>query len=141
MMFILGLSSWILIEYLMHRFALHGFADKGHTPHHENPRDKSNLFIDWRMVAIVSVAVCGTALLFLDGLSVMQMYLGIVTGYVAYEFVHYRVHNCKVTSRLMKYLRKHHLQHHFSSEDCNYSVICPPIDKLFNTTLRHTRSR
>src|SRR5690242_1035124 len=52
--FIAGMFSWTLFEYLMHRFAFHFVADSPrarriiyvmHSNHHEYPRDKERLFM------------------------------------------------------------------------------------------------
>jgi sterol desaturase/sphingolipid hydroxylase (fatty acid hydroxylase superfamily) len=134
--FLLGVSSWVIVEYLMHRYVLHGIADSSHIPHHLHPKDKSQLFVSWQHVLIVSVVLCGLGLIFFSGITVLLWYLGVVLSYAIYETVHYRVHHCKVKSRLMKYLRKHHLQHHFVKEGCNYSVVFPPLDTLFRSRHR-----
>lgn len=137
--FLLGLSSWILVEYLMHRFFLHRLSSGGHSSHHKDPKNKNTLFVEWYLVAVVSVVFCGIALLILDGVSVMWLYLGVVLGYFIYEVIHYRVHHCKAKTRLMKYLRRHHLQHHHLNEKGNFSVVFPPLDTLFSSRSHNSR--
>ena len=138
MYFLVGLGSWIILEYFMHRFVLHKFGS-AHQYHHENPKDIKDLFVSWKYVAAVSVGLCGLALLVLSPIQVMLFYLGVVLGYSVYELIHYRVHHCKVKTKLMKYLRKHHLRHHYANEDTNFSVVFPPLDALFRT--KSDRSR
>lgn len=138
--FLLGLSCWVIVEYLMHRFVLHRQGDTSHKPHHENPKDISELFISWKYVAVVSVLFCGFWLIFFPASQVLLIYLGVILGYAMYETVHYRVHHCKAKNRMMKYLRKHHLQHHFTKDECNYSIVFPPIDYMFRTA-RRTKSQ
>lgn len=134
--FLVGLSSWVLIEYLMHRFVLHGRGNTSHKPHHKNPKNKNDLFISWKYVAIVSIILCAFCLIFFSGISVILIYLGAICGYFSYETIHYRVHHCKSKTRWMRYLRRHHLQHHFTNESYNYSIVFPPLDYLFNSRYR-----
>lgn len=137
--FLLGLGSWILLEYVMHRFVLHDKAPSSHTPHHLNPKDKTQIFAEPTTVALLSVSVCFIGLLLFSGISVFFLYLGLVTGYLLYEFIHYRIHHGKARTPWMKYLRKHHLQHHFADDKTNYSVVFPPIDRLFRSKFRPHR--
>jgi sterol desaturase/sphingolipid hydroxylase (fatty acid hydroxylase superfamily) len=133
--FIIGFLLWIVLEYLMHRYFLHGMVHPVHRTHHKDPKDMSELFIGWKNVAVASVVLCGIALLFLSATSVMLLYMGVVLGYFMYEFVHYKVHYCKPTSKFLLYLRKHHLRHHYVTEDGNYSILFPFLDRIMRTKI------
>lgn len=130
--YLVGLTSWTFLEYFMHRFVLHYFSE-GHTHHHLNPKDNSQPFIPVTLSAAVSIIYCGALLLFLPGLSVMLLYLGLITGYIGYEYVHYTVHYRPCNNRLLRYLKKHHAKHHHLDDSKYYSVTLPILDKVFGT--------
>lgn len=133
-MILLGLVSWILLEYLFHRF-LHFGGIEAHQQHHLNPQNKDNLFIKWYIVAIVSLTYCLVFSFFLSLLLVFWLYLGFAIGYLFYEGVHYTVHYSNTKWKILKYLRKHHLRHHYKNKDGNYSVVFPPLDTLFKSKI------
>jgi sterol desaturase/sphingolipid hydroxylase (fatty acid hydroxylase superfamily) len=54
-------------------------------------------------------------------------------GYLCYDYIHYATHHFPMTSPVGKYLRKYHLQHHYSGEDSKYGVSSPLWDYIFKT--------
>ena len=57
-------------------------------------------------------------------------------GYLAYEYVHFAIHQSQPRSRLIQHLRRHHLTHHAHSHEGNSGVSTPLWDIIFLTTLQ-----
>lgn len=142
-----GLALWTLAEYLMHRFVFH-YEPKGkflqrvwfliHGVHHEQPQCKTRLV----MPPILSIplalgfyalfhVVVGTAL----GAphTVSALYAGFVTGYLAYDMLHYAEHYLPAKGGALKYLKRYHLLHHFKTPDDRFGVSSPLWDLIFGT--------
>src|SRR5687767_10399463 len=120
MLLLLGLLSWIILEYILHRFVLHKEPiNKSHKYHHDIPADDSNLVIPLIVSIPITLAYCSIALLLFSFVQVFFLVLGLLAGYVFYEYVHYTIHQSKPKSKLMRYLRKHHYLHHFKYPDKN----------------------
>ena len=60
-------------------------------------------------------------------------------GYAAYEYVHYACHQLPVTSRIGRYIRRHHGIHHYRDETVNFGVTSPLWDYIFGTIYRPGR--
>src|SRR6185437_495867 len=98
--FIAGVVVWTLVEYLVHRFVLHGFLPMRHGMHHANP-DKPVLTVSWQIwacFAVVYFVANGTFL------------AGSLAAYAWYLFVHHSAHHGSNNSLLL--LLKHHKTHH-----------------------------
>ncbi|HIL25578.1 MAG TPA: hypothetical protein EYG19_09300 [Verrucomicrobia bacterium] len=59
-----------------------------------------------------------------------------LAGYLAYEYVHYAMHQREPQSRFGKYLRRHHLTHHAHGHAGNFGVSTPLWDWVLGTRLR-----
>jgi len=120
-----GVSVWTLVEYLVHRYVLHGrfpdgpgpiqhavhrFLDTAHGDHHLRPWD--GLHINGGFDSI-PVAIVLALLSFLAPLPTAPVFIAtVLVSYVAEEWVHYSVHFHQFKSRYFAYIRKHHLYHH-----------------------------
>ena len=67
-------------------------------------------------------AIIMYALYILFSLVIPARYLNVfmaffIVGYLVYDYIHYATHHFAMTSRLGRYLRKFHLQHHNSKEE------------------------
>ena len=141
-LFAAGLLFWTLLEYWMHRLLFH-FRPRGrrqekivfliHGVHHEHPNDPNRLVMPPLMSIPLAVvfwlifrAVLGPEL-FLPAFS------GLLVGYLIYDMGHYHWHHHKPRLKVGKYLRKHHMQHHFDSEKTAYGVSSPIWDYAFRT--------
>jgi sterol desaturase/sphingolipid hydroxylase (fatty acid hydroxylase superfamily) len=121
----LGIVLWTWVEYLVHRFVLHGrfpdgasrlrhalhrFFDTMHGDHHQRPWDGMHIngFLDTLPFAIL-----------LGGLSFLcplptapTLVATLLLCYVVEEWVHYSVHFHHFRGRYFEYIRRHHLYHH-----------------------------
>jgi 4-hydroxysphinganine ceramide fatty acyl 2-hydroxylase len=121
-----GIAVWTLIEYVFHRFVLHGrfpdgpgayrkfahtYLDPLHWEHHARPWDGNH--INGTLKDTLPVLVVFAAASWLFPLPTGPMLVaGIVAGYVVEEWVHHSVHFYRFDNRYFDYIRRHHLYHH-----------------------------
>jgi sterol desaturase/sphingolipid hydroxylase (fatty acid hydroxylase superfamily) len=140
---LVGLLVWSFTEYALHRFLFHWepasrameqFVFVLHGNHHDQPNDPlRNL-----MPPIVSLPVGGAiwaAMVALVGPGGSWMFLGFMSGYVAYDLVHYACHQWPMKGRLARALKTHHMRHHHLKQDGNYAITGMVWDRLFRTRL------
>ena len=139
--FISGVLTFTLLEYLMHRYLFHlpptserniKIAYAVHGIHHEFPKDKDRL----AMPPYLSI-VLATLFLFLFealmGNLAFGFTAGFLVGYAGYLFVHYIVHAFQVPNNIFKVLWVHHGIHHHKSPDKAFGVSSPLWDHIFRT--------
>ena len=154
-LFVGGLLTWSLAEYVLHRYVFHWVNDTPsgkrihflvHGVHHDFPNDKDRLV----MPLLLSLPVGGLFWLLFDATLGPRVgapfYAGFVLGYLAYDGTHYAVHHFKPTSRLGKWIKRHHMLHHHADHDGGFGVSSPLWDIVFRTMpsvkkLDATRSR
>ena len=124
--FALGIVAWTWLEYLVHRYILHGrfpdgpslwkhalhrYFDHLHIEHHQRPWDGNHVngtIRDTLPFAIALAAVC-----FLFPFHTAPVFLaGVLQAYIAEEWVHHSVHFCQFKGRYFQYIKRHHLYHH-----------------------------
>ena len=139
-----GYLAWTLTEYWLHRLFFHlpvrGKVTRTiyffvHGVHHDWPWDRSRLVLP----PSVSLLLAGVFyLLFRAALAPTfhAMFAGFVLGYVVYDTVHWYTHVGTPNSRLLRFLRKQHLVHHFKEPGTRFGVSCPWWDVVFRTTGR-----
>ncbi|MBU3741930.1 MAG: fatty acid hydroxylase [Candidatus Kapabacteria bacterium] len=142
-----GVVLWTLFEYIMHRWAFHyePTTDIGkrmhflvHGVHHDYPRDATRLV----MPLLVSVPLA--LLIFVAYASIMAPYhhgvfAGFILGYVAYDSIHYATHHMHLRGRVGRYLKQHHMTHHYVDGHSAYGVSNPLWDVVFATLPRAAR--
>lgn len=136
-----GVLLWTLMEYLMHRFVFHLtprgrlgvlFAYLIHGVHHAFPEDRRR----WLMPPIVSVpvaAVLSFPALLLVGPASTPVLGGAAFGYLAYDLLHYASHAGALRGRVSRFLRQHHLTHHYRMPETRFGVSSPLWDRVFGT--------
>ncbi|WP_244501637.1 sterol desaturase family protein [Sphingomonas gellani] len=140
---LLGLLTWSIFEYAMHRFIFHWElrSELGrwwtfviHGNHHHDPNDSHRSL----MPPIVSVTWGGAiwaALVLLARQPGSVVFLGFIIGYVTYDGIHYACHQLPVRGPLMRKLRRHHLRHHFGRQEGNYAITAIFWDRVFGSHL------
>lgn len=135
-LFAAGLFWWTLLEYLLHRFALHGLpASFGsrHMRHHVTPSERR------LAVAPLASSVGGAAIhavIFVGLFGPARggaLLAGLVAGYLAYEWVHWSTHYRRARTRLGRALRRHHMLHHHAAPGTRFGVTTPLWDWVFGT--------
>ncbi len=137
----IGVLSWTLFEYIMHRYLYHMVPTnkiKGwiqynmHGLHHEYPKDKSRL-------AMPPLAIIAISFLFLYLFNLLMGDLsygftpGFLFGYASYLGVHFTVHAFKPPKNSFKVLWINHSIHHYKDPDAAFGVSSPLWDFIFRT--------
>lgn len=139
---LLGVLSWSLLEYTIHRFAGHGrHARKNpfgveHTAHHS----RGDYFAPWWKKALSAglfMAVVAPLAVALAGLGPGLAYAGGLVGfYLAYEALHRLLHVWRGVGPYARWARRHHFHHHFHDPATNHGVTSPLWDIVFGTWRR-----
>jgi len=141
-MFLLGILAWSLAEYVLHRWVFHWTNDTAwgkrvhfllHGVHHDFPSDKDRLVMP--LPTSVPLAIIFYALFTLTlGRTIGEpFFAGFAIGYLFYDGTHYYVHHFVPTTRWGKFLRRHHMTHHFADHDGGFGVSSPLWDHVFRT--------
>lgn len=147
--FAAGILVWSLTEYVLHRYVFHFQPHNPgpllkrilflfHGVHHTQPQCKTRLV----MPPVVSVPL-GIFFYSLFALTLGQ-YLGVpnwiaptfagfVTGYIAYDMLHYAVHHFTLRNRVLAALKQHHMQHHYRTPELRFGVSSTLWDVVFGT--------
>ncbi len=129
--FFAGLLVWTLLEYLMHRFAFHGFAP--HYQHHADPADRVYILAPLWLSTVVA-ALLWLLFWWIAGWASGFLIAGVVAGYLAYEAIHLRIHGSHPGGPVLRALRKHHYYHHFADERACFGVTSALWDRVFRST-------
>lgn len=141
-LFIAGMLLWTITEYVLHRYVFHWNAKSRagkyfvflfHGLHHDDPQDPTRLV----MPPVPAILIVSLLWLLFSSLfpakyiDVLMAYF--LIGYLCYDYIHYATHHFAMTSKLGRYLRKYHLQHHYAGEQSKYGVSSPLWDYVFKT--------
>ena len=153
-----GLFAWTLVEYVLHRFVFH-FSPARPAPwlkhlvflfhgiHHVQPWDKTRLVMPPAVsvpLAFLFYALFDWSLHRLAGPGWLEpVFAGFLSGYIAYDLLHYATHHLPMTTPAMKWLKRHHLLHHHATPDDRFGVTSPLWDLVFRTSPsdEHERQR
>jgi len=135
---LLGLVAWTLVEYVLHRFVLHGIQPfkAWHAEHHRRPRALIGT------PTILSAALIA-ALVFLPALVLSDLWrasaltFGLLTGYLVYAIVHHATHHWRVDNAWLRKVKRHHALHHSPiAVPGRYGVSSAFWDAVFRTNGR-----
>lgn len=138
-----GVLSWGLLEYVLHRFLFHYDARSeagkrlvyaAHLSHHEDPRATNKIFSSLLISAPVAAAYLLLARITAGSWRAASfLFAGLTLGYFYYEWLHFRSHHRRARLRLFRYLRKYHLLHHYKTPELRFGVSSPLFDIIFGT--------
>lgn len=128
---VLGWVTWQLLEYVIHRHFFHWegngpFTRKlheiSHGYHHKFPDDPLRLVMP--IGASIPLAILIGGGLYLVGRpdATIPYFVGIVGGYLWYDFLHWSTHARTPLTSWGRTLRSHHMAHHFNTPDKNYGI-------------------
>ena len=131
---LLGLAGWSLIEYLLHRFVLHGVQpfQGWHAQHHRQPGERLGA------PTVLSAALIFT-FFFLPALALGTLWhacaltLGVLAGYLAYGITHHATHHRRGNSAWLKRRKRWHALHHHAAQPGCYGVTSPLWDHVFGS--------
>ncbi|MEO8387954.1 sterol desaturase family protein [Polaromonas sp.] len=108
-----GLASWTLIEYLLHRFVLHGLQPfkRWHAEHHDRPT--ALICTPTALSASLIAALVFLPALLLGGLwRASALTLGVLVGYLTYAITHHATHHWRSRTGWMLQRKRLHALHH-----------------------------
>ena len=133
---IVGFMTWGLLEYVLHRWVLHGppsMARRGHARHHADPR----ALISTPLFVIMTGALATWALVRLvlpSGVAALLVF-GLYAGYNYFALVHHLQHHRAKDLSRVAYLRRlerlHDTHHH--RQVVNYGISTTMWDRLLGT--------
>jgi sterol desaturase/sphingolipid hydroxylase (fatty acid hydroxylase superfamily) len=143
-----GALVWTWVEYLAHRFVLHGIFPNGpgwwrqllhrrfdhlHWHHHQEPWNGRHISGTLRdtgpfvavLAALAAVAPLSTA---------PALVAAFLLGYVIEEWVHLSVHFAGWRGRYFRYIRRHHMYHHGArGRDLAFGLTSDAWDRVYGT--------
>lgn len=145
--FFLGLFFWTLAEYVLHRFLFHYRPRSArqekifflfHGVHHAQPKIKTRLVMP--PVLSIPMAAIFYGLFYLFFVTLLNLsawkgatFSGFIAGYIIYDMMHYATHHFAMRNGIWKWLKRHHMQHHYKDPDKQYGVSSPLWDYVFAT--------
>jgi len=135
----LGILSWQLMEYGIHRAYFHWegsgpvtrrLHDIIHGYHHKYPDDAKRLVMP--LGASIPLAIVIAGLLYWVGRpgTTIPYFFGIVSGYLFYDYMHWSVHYRVPKTAWGRALRRHHMSHHFADPGTNFGISHRWVDRL-----------
>ena len=58
---------------------------------------------------------------------------GFLVGYLIHDLTHYATHHLPMRSSFAKYLKRHHMIHHYKNPEIRFGVSSPIWDFVFGT--------
>lgn len=136
----LGLLGWTAIEYLLHRFVLHGLKPFSgwHAQHHQRPRA---LICTPTVLsaALIAMLVFVPALMLGNGWRAGALTLGVLVGYLVYTVTHHATHHWRADHRWLLERKRWHALHHHAEPPVCYGVTSGFWDHVFGSTPCKTR--
>ena len=138
-----GACMWTILEYALHRYVFHpGSRDTtmkemlsgSHLMHHSDPGNPDKVLVYPPFALALSGFIFMILLVLSSSLfTAAGLMIGIWSGFLCYELIHYRVHCTATRSGLMARLRRTHFHHHFADPGRCFGVTTPLWDFVFGT--------
>ncbi len=143
--FSLGMATWPVLEYILHRYSFHGVEgmegmDNEHLEHHRHPEYynegkvseamEDSLTFGWPIVAVVGAALTPVV----GARAAFPYAAGILARFTVYSKEHLEAHTTAPRSAREARLKKHHLIHHFKFPKDNFGVTTTLMDDLMGTS-------
>jgi sterol desaturase/sphingolipid hydroxylase (fatty acid hydroxylase superfamily) len=138
----LGYALWTLTEYWLHRVVFHWEPQEGvgaklhwliHGVHHEHPNDPHRLVMPPSASIPLALIFVVVYRLVLGAPAWLGVSAGFLVGYVAYDTLHWYLHNRIPRGRLGRRMRELHLRHHFQDDTRGFGISAPYWDRVFRT--------
>jgi sterol desaturase/sphingolipid hydroxylase (fatty acid hydroxylase superfamily) len=142
-LFIGGIVTWTLTEYLLHRFIFHFPAKTEfgkrihfifHGVHHDYPSDSKRLVMPPSVSLPLAILFFFIFRITLGEFMMLPFFSGFILGYLFYDITHYAIHHFNMHSKFWLAIKNHHMLHHYHDEYKGYGVSSPFWDVIFRTT-------
>ncbi len=144
---LIGLFLWTFAEYTLHRFLFHHKPTSPrqerifflvHGIHHAQPQVKTRLVMPLPVSIPMALIFYGLFHLIAGTLLgaaqwVPTLMAGFLSGYLMYDLMHYASHHLPMRSGYAKYIKRHHMQHHYKDPNTRFGVSSPLWDWVFRT--------
>lgn len=140
---LLGLLTWSLTEYLLHRYLFH-MRPAGpirmrlqfmiHGLHHDDPWDRTRLVLPPVATAVGAVVFYTAFRALLGPVWAEPVFAFFAVGYLLYDYIHWASHRLVLPTRVGRALQRNHLLHHWATPDARWGVSSPLWDHVFGTT-------
>jgi cyclopropane-fatty-acyl-phospholipid synthase len=132
---VVGWVSWTAVEYVLHRFLLHGVApfSRWHAEHHLRPRA-----LIYTPTILSAALIAGTV--FVPAWAIGDLWracaltLGFLTGNLAYAVIHHATHHWRSDNAWLLRRKRWHARHHQVGNRACYGVSSPFWDHVFGST-------
>jgi sterol desaturase/sphingolipid hydroxylase (fatty acid hydroxylase superfamily) len=140
--FLGGVFFWTFIEYVLHRFVFHYHPSSAwgqklhflaHGVHHDYPNDSTRLVMPPTVSIPLAILFYGLFSLLIPGGALAVFYAGFLFGYVCYDTIHYAVHHAPMKGKFLRWIKHHHLLHHYLDNGRGFGVSTPLWDHVFRT--------
>ena len=137
-----GWLFWTLTEYWIHRLVFHFEPEEGlgarlhwiiHGVHHDHPNDPRRLVMPPAVSVPLAAAFLGAFVAVLGTPAALAFGAGFLTGYLAYDMLHYQLHHGQPRGRMGRRLRELHMRHHFQDDSRGFGISAPFWDHVFRT--------
>ena len=144
LLFLAGLFTWTLTEYVLHRFVFHYEAKKVRLE-----KDFISCFTvfimitrriqnGWFMPPSVSIPLAAFfyfLFYFILGVeNTSSFFAGFIVGYLFYDITHYAIHHFNLKNKFWLSIKNHHMLHHYKFDNLGFGVSQPFWDYVFGTT-------
>jgi dihydroceramide fatty acyl 2-hydroxylase len=145
-----GYATWTLTEYWLHRIVFHFEPEDGigakmhwiiHGVHHDHPNDPLRLVMPPSASVPLAVVFLALFWLVLGADAATAFGAGFLSGYLAYDMIHYHVHHHRPKTWVGRKLRELHMRHHFQDDERGFGVSAPYWDHVFRTQPQNRRAR
>lgn len=143
-MFAVALALLPLVEYMLHRYALHPllYLDSRftarvwiriHYAHHDQPAMSDVILASPASLLTIIAVACIPIALIKPALAFAGAF-GVVSAFLVYEIVHFLCHlPAPLATRYFAERQRLHMLHHFHNENYNYGICFSIFDRLTRT--------
>jgi len=145
--FLMGMLLWTFLEYTLHRFIFHYPAHGRiqerivflfHGIHHAQPQCKTRLVMPPAVSIPLAIVFYGLfnilfRIIFQVSWWIHPLIAGTIFGYLIYDMIHYATHHVPMRNGYAKFIKRHHMLHHFKTPNQRFGVSSPLWDYIFKT--------
>ena len=129
-----GLIVWTLIEYVMHRFVMHGVDPirRWHAQHHRHTTaliGAPTLLSATGLLLVVFLPAMAST----DVWRASALTLGVMTGYLGYGITHHAIHQWDGDNAWLRRRKQWHQLHHYRRQHACYGVTTSFWDHVFRS--------